>query len=67
MIVQIKATVPNALAQAFLQHVRDFDFKHGGCHFAITAVADMPTAEFVRILEAIDPPFASGVHVVPKQ
>jgi hypothetical protein len=42
-----RATVPPELQQAWLQHLRDFDTAHPGCHFEVgvdgpdTSFADM--------------------------
>lgn len=45
------ATVPDDLAQAWLQHLRDFDTAHPGCHFEVFADAlDMSLAEMVATL-----------------
>lgn len=51
------ADVPDWLAKAWLQHLRDFDTMHPGCHFEIMAEApQMTTAEFVEAVR-IDPGF----------
>jgi hypothetical protein len=45
------ANVPDALAQPWLQHVRDFDVAHPGCHFEVMADAlDMTLAQAVELL-----------------
>lgn len=46
------ASVPEELQQKWLQHLRDFDVQHPGCHFevAIDAPPDMPLAEIVQKL-----------------
>ena len=45
------ANVPDNLANAWLQHLRDFDTAHPGCHFEVLADApDMPFAEVVKTL-----------------
>jgi hypothetical protein len=68
MKIQIKAEVPDALARAWLQHLRDFDTDNPGCHFQIDAwETEIGTDEMTRILESIDPPFASGVQRFSKQ
>jgi hypothetical protein len=42
-----KAHIPEELAQAWLQHLRDFDTAHPGCHFEVgvdgpeASIADM--------------------------
>ena len=46
------AHLTDDLAQAWLQHLRDFDTKHPGCHFEV--FADTPNhtmAEVVRLLQ----------------
>jgi hypothetical protein len=45
------AHVPNELRQAWLQHLRDFDTAHPGCHFEVMADApDASVAEMVELL-----------------
>lgn len=50
--------IPDELMNAWLQHLRDFDAAHPGCHFRITAEA--PDASLDAIVEAleIDPPLS---------
>lgn len=49
------ADIPDELAQAWLQHLRDFDTAHPGCHFSVlAAAANMSTEEAVDALR-IDP------------
>lgn len=51
------ANVPEELAQNWLQHLRDFDTAHPGCHFEALAVApEMSNAAVAEAL-ALDPPF----------
>jgi len=46
------ADVPEALAQKWLQHLRDFDAAHPGCHFQVAADApDMPMAKIIEMLQ----------------
>ena len=46
------ADVPDELAQAWLQHLRDFDVAHPGCHFEVMADAEHLTVrEMVEILK----------------
>ena len=53
--VFITAHVPPELQRAFLQHVRDFDTAHPGCHFEIGIDGpDIQLAEAVEQLR-IDP------------
>lgn len=45
------AEVPEELAQAWLQHLRDFDTAHPGCHFQVFADApEVSTADVVRMV-----------------
>ena len=45
------ATVPDDLAHAWLQHLRDFDTTHPGCHFEVIAdMHNLSTAEVVETL-----------------
>lgn len=46
------AHVPPELHQAWLQHLRDFDVAHPGCHFevAIDGPPDVSLAEMVEVL-----------------
>lgn len=51
----IRAHVQVAYLREFLQHIRDFDRAHPGCHFEIAADApDKPLAEMVEMLR-VDP------------
>jgi hypothetical protein len=56
LTLTIVATLPPELAEAWLQHVRDFDAAHAGCHFHIVADVDLPTAQILDILQHLDPP-----------
>lgn len=45
------AHVPTELAQRWLQHLRDFDVKHPGCHFEVlTEGFQLSAAEMVEML-----------------
>jgi hypothetical protein len=50
------AHLPPELTKAFLQHVRDFDTAHPGCHFEIggDAPPDMSLSEMIEMMR-IDP------------
>jgi hypothetical protein len=49
------AHVPPALEKAWLQHLRDFDVAHPGCHFEVLAEApEQPMAEVIEMLR-LDP------------
>lgn len=45
------ANVPDALMQAWLQHLRDFDSAHPGCHFEV--MADAPDATLAEIVDMV--------------
>ena len=45
------AQVPTELGHAWLQHLRDFDTTHAGCHFSIQAEA--PTMSIAEIAEML--------------
>jgi hypothetical protein len=45
------ATVPPELANAWLQHLRDFDTAHPGCRFEVMAdLPEQPLMEMVQML-----------------
>lgn len=56
MIIVTQAQVPDELVQKWLQHMRDFDAAHTGCHFEIIAETDapVPVREMVKML-IVDP------------
>ena len=43
--------VPDELANAWLQHLRNFDFDHPGCHFEIGV--DAPNMTMRQVIEAL--------------
>jgi hypothetical protein len=45
------AQVPEALQQAWLQHLRDFDTAHPGCHFEV--LIDAPETSLTEMIEAL--------------
>jgi hypothetical protein len=47
----IRADVPIELLQQWLQHVRDFDTAHPGCHFEV--LYDGPNEPVAEMLERI--------------
>jgi hypothetical protein len=50
------AEVPDELAHAWLQHLRNFDTEHPGCHFKVLADApDVSTEDIVDALK-VEPP-----------
>lgn len=60
------ASVPDGLVQAWLQHLRNFDAAHPGCHFEVLVHCDdMTTAEVVQAMQT-SPPFDS-VTVIEKK
>jgi hypothetical protein len=59
LTVFIVANVPPELLKEFMQHVRNFDAAHPGCHFKIVANApDMPMSAMIETLR-LDPELAS--------
>jgi hypothetical protein len=51
------AHVPDDLQHEWLQHLRDFDAAHPGCHFSVIADGGTKTvAEMVKVLN-VNPPF----------
>jgi hypothetical protein len=46
------AHVPEALSQAWLQHLRDFDTAHPGCHFEVGVDGpNASTADMIKMLQ----------------
>jgi hypothetical protein len=45
------AHVPEELRQAWLQHLRDFDTAHPGCHFEVAI--DAPDSSLAEMVEAL--------------
>jgi len=45
------AHLPDEFVQAWLQHLRDFDTRHPGCHFEVAA--DMPDISVPEMVEKI--------------
>jgi len=46
------ADVPDELSQAWLQHLREFDDAHPGCHFQVAADApELPMAKIIEMLQ----------------
>jgi len=46
------ADVPTDLAQAWLQHLRDFDVAHPGCHFEVGMDGpDIPLRQMIEMLQ----------------
>jgi hypothetical protein len=49
------AHVPRKLGQPWLQHLRDFDVAHAGCHFEVMADAPgIPLTDMVKMVK-LDP------------
>jgi hypothetical protein len=56
--VRIDGDLPLELVEHFLQHIRDFDVAHEGCHFQIFfSSPDVSLEECQAIFRRIDPPF----------
>jgi hypothetical protein len=46
------AHLPEELRPAWLQHLRDFDIAHPGCHFDVAMDApETPLADMIRLLQ----------------
>jgi len=55
MKIHTIAHVPDSLANAWLQHLRDFDTAHPDCHFEVMSEApNKPLAQIVEMLR-VDP------------
>ena len=50
------AWLPVELIEAWMQHVRDFDAAHPGCHFYMQARGEWSADEMTEMLRRIDPP-----------
>ena len=58
MNIVVNAEIPDESAQAFLQHIRDFDAAHPGCKFEILAHSETGTmGSLMKIIEGITPAF----------
>lgn len=53
MKILAQCDVPDDLANAWLQHLRDFDTAHPGCHFEVITQTDaiVPVRDMVEILK----------------
>lgn len=54
--IHIIGDVPVEIADEWMQHMRDFDIAHPGCHFQVFALAPEMTIEEVRRMMNVDPP-----------
>jgi pentose-5-phosphate-3-epimerase len=50
-----RADVPDELANEWLQHLRDFDTKHPGCHFEVVADAPSMSVREVIAMMQVEP------------
>jgi hypothetical protein len=57
MKILAQCDVPDELANAWLQHLRDFDAAHPGCHFEVMMTNDaiVPVADMIELLK-VNPP-----------
>jgi hypothetical protein len=46
-----RAYVPDELSHAWLQHLRDFDTQHPGCHFEV--MEDVPDLTLAQMVERV--------------
>ena len=56
--ILVHAQLPAQLMQAFLQHIRDFDATHTGCHFGIIGKTDSSSQEIEDMVRSMTPAFA---------
>lgn len=62
-----RASVPIELANAWLQHLRNFDAAHPGCHFQVwMASPDETTIDEVLKMLTVDPPIPV-IGIVPRK
>ena len=52
----ILAHMPPAALNPFLQHIRDFDVAHPGCHFAVSADAEGMSTDELQAAIKVEPP-----------
>jgi len=57
MKFSIQADIPDALGKVFLQHLRDFDVGHDGCHFQMMISAPELSEREVNDMFDVVPPF----------
>jgi hypothetical protein len=57
------AHIPEALEGQWLQHVRDFDVAHPGCHFEVLADSPLTVAEITDMFKGITPGFGSIITI----
>ena len=60
------AHVPDELAQAWLQHLRDFDVAHPGCHFEVMQETDVSLREAVEMLKVEPGLTFTEIFTLPK-
>jgi hypothetical protein len=51
------AYMPDELAKAWLQHLREFDTAHPGCHFEIVGDTDASLDDLRKLVADITPEF----------
>ena len=49
--------VPDELVEAWLQHLRDFDAAHDGCHFEVKATTELSTEDMMKAVGSVSPEF----------
>ena len=55
-VIYTKAIVPDDMQQAWLQHLRDFDVAHTGCHFEVVMESETKTVGDLMRSVDIHPP-----------
>jgi hypothetical protein len=57
------AHIPQGLEHEWLQHLRDFDTAHPGCHFKVLADTTATEAEVTEMLNKITPGFRYTTNI----
>ena len=67
MKIITQAQIPDELARDWLQHLRDFDVAHPGCHFEVTMTTDRSVSvrEMVEIMRV--EPALSMVEILDRK
>jgi hypothetical protein len=54
--VIVTGYIPERHLQEWMQHIRDFDTHHQGCHLNIEVVTELDTKQVNELLDQVDPP-----------
>lgn len=66
--VRLNVSLPDALLQPFLQHVRNYEtqhFKDVALEIFVTDNGKLQSADMVRIFESIEPPYTYRYVIKP--